>query len=78
VPGCSERSASARGSFTDDFGWEPEMLMSGISYEETVTIFETAGGRLLVVAPENAHPGGVMSRTYFVAPHDGITAGRSN
>jgi SAM-dependent methyltransferase len=48
-------------------GWEPEMLMSGIPYEETVTIFETAGGRLLEAAPENAHPGGVMSRTYFIA-----------
>jgi SAM-dependent methyltransferase len=50
------------------FGWEPEMLMSGIPYEDTVTIFETAGGRLLDAAPENAHPGGVVSRTYFVAP----------
>jgi hypothetical protein len=51
-------------------GWEPEMLMSGIPYEETVTIFETAGGRLLDASPENAHPGGVVSRTYFVAPRD--------
>jgi SAM-dependent methyltransferase len=52
-------------------GWEPEMLMSGIPYDETVTILETAGGRLLDAAPENAHPGGVTSRTYFVAPRDG-------
>jgi SAM-dependent methyltransferase len=52
-------------------GWEPEMLMSGIPYEETVTIFETAGGRLLDAAPENAHPAGAVSRTYFVAPRDG-------
>jgi hypothetical protein len=37
--------------------WEPEMLMTGIPYEEAVTIFETAGGRLLDAAPENAHPG---------------------
>jgi SAM-dependent methyltransferase len=51
--------------------WEPEMLMSGIPYEETVTIFETAGGQLLDAAPEDAHPGGVVSRTYFVAPRDG-------
>ena len=37
--------------------WEPEMLMTCIPYEETVTIFETAGGRQLDAAPENAHPG---------------------
>jgi SAM-dependent methyltransferase len=53
--------------------WEPEMLMTGIPYEDMVTIFETAGGRLLEAAPENAHPGGVVSRTYFVAPRDGVT-----
>jgi SAM-dependent methyltransferase len=51
-------------------GWEPEMLMSAIPYEETVTILEAAGGRLLDAAPENPHPGGVVSRTYFVAPDD--------
>ena len=58
-------------------GWEPEMLMSGIPYDETVTIFETAGARLLDAAPENAHPGGVVSRTYFVAPRDGGAASES-
>lgn len=58
------------------WGWEPEMLMSGIPYEETVTIFETAGGRLLDAAPENAHPGGVMSRTYFIARRDGAPVDR--
>jgi hypothetical protein len=41
--------------------------MSGIPYKETVTILETAGGRLLDAAPENEHSGGVVSRTYFVA-----------
>jgi SAM-dependent methyltransferase len=51
----------------EHLGWEPEMLMSGIPYKETVTILETAGGRLLDAAPENEHPGGVVSRTYFVA-----------
>jgi SAM-dependent methyltransferase len=56
-------------------GWEPEMLMSGIPYEETVTVFETAGGRVLDAPPEDAHPGGVMSRTYFVASRDGGAAG---
>ena len=54
-------------------GWEPEMLMSAMPYEETVTIFETAGGQLLDAAPENPHPGGVISRTYFVAPRDGAS-----
>jgi SAM-dependent methyltransferase len=52
-------------------GWEPEMLMLGIPYEETVAIFESAGGRVLHAEPENPHPGGVVSRTYFVAPRDG-------
>jgi ubiquinone/menaquinone biosynthesis C-methylase UbiE len=51
-------------------GWEPKMLMSGIPYEETVTIFETAGGRLLEASPEEAHPDGVVSRLYFVAPRE--------
>jgi SAM-dependent methyltransferase len=49
-------------------GWEPEMLMSGIPYEEMVAIFETAGGRLLESPPEDAQPSGVVSRVYFVAP----------
>ena len=53
-------------------GWEPEMLMSGIPYEETVTIFEDAGGRLLDATPESSHPSGVVSRTYVVAPHDNV------
>jgi SAM-dependent methyltransferase len=54
-------------------GWEPEMLMSGIPYEETVTIFETAGGRLLDVPPEDPHPGCVMSpvRTTLRRASDG-------
>ena len=51
-------------------GWEPAMLMSGIPYEETVTIFETAGGRLLDSTLESGLPGGVVSRTYVVAPRD--------
>ena len=51
-------------------GWEPEMLMSGIPYEETVSIFEAAGGRLLDATPESSHPSGVMSRTYVIAPRD--------
>ena len=53
--------------------WEPEMLMSGIPYEDVVRILETAGGRLLEAAPENPHPGGVVSRTYFVAPGNHVT-----
>jgi SAM-dependent methyltransferase len=51
-------------------GWEPEMLMSGIPYEEMVTILETAGGQLLDATPESRHRGGVVSRTYIVAPRD--------
>ena len=55
-------------------GWEPEMLMSGIPYEETVTIFETAGGQLLDATPESRDPGGVVSRTYVAAPRDDVSA----
>lgn len=51
-------------------GWEPEMLMAGIPYDETVTIFEAAGGRLLDATPERPHSEGVLSRTYVVAPRD--------
>ena len=53
------------------------MLMSGIPYEETVTIFETAGGRLLDSTLESGLPGGVVSRTYVVAPRDGGAASES-
>ncbi len=70
------RSARAVGAsprfLYERLGWEPEMLMSGIPYEEMVTIFETAGGRLLHADPENSHGGGVISRTYFVAPGDDL------
>ena len=66
------RAAGVRPTFLyERLGWQPEMLMSGIPYEETVTIFETAGGRLLDTPPEDMLPGGVVSRLYFVAPDDG-------
>jgi SAM-dependent methyltransferase len=51
-------------------GWEPEMLMSAVPYEETVRIFEAVGGRLLDAPPEERHPGGVISRTYYIAPRE--------
>jgi SAM-dependent methyltransferase len=50
------------------FGWRPEMRMSGVPYEETVAVFEGAGGTVLDVSPESTDPGGVVSRLYFVAP----------
>src|SRR5262245_5311802 len=50
------------------FGWEPEMLMSGIPYAETVAIFEAAGGRLLEASSEDTNRSGVVSRVYYVAP----------
>jgi SAM-dependent methyltransferase len=49
-------------------GWRPEMRMSGIPYEETVAVFESAGGDVLDTSPESVDPGGVVSRLYFVAP----------
>ena len=39
------------------FGRSGAVFVPGIPYEETVTIFETASGRLLDAAPENAHRG---------------------
>jgi SAM-dependent methyltransferase len=59
-------------------GWEPEMLMAGIPYEETVATFEDAGGLLLDALPEETHPSGVVSRVYFVTPRTtepGTTSG---
>jgi SAM-dependent methyltransferase len=50
------------------FGWQPEMRMSGIRYEQTVAVFQGAGGEVLDVSPESTDPGGVVSRLYFVAP----------
>jgi SAM-dependent methyltransferase len=52
-------------------GWQPDMPMSGIPYEETIAIFESAGGRLLDATPESSDPGGVVSRVYYVAPGEG-------
>jgi len=50
------------------FGWQPEMRMSGIPYDETIAVFESASGHVLDVSPESTDPGGVVSRLYFVAP----------
>jgi hypothetical protein len=49
------------------FGWQPEMRMSGIPYEETVGVLEAAGGRVLDASDTSTDPGGVVSRIYFVA-----------
>jgi SAM-dependent methyltransferase len=49
-------------------GWQPEMSMSGVPFEETVAIFESAGGRVLDALPESSDPGGVVNREYYVAP----------
>ena len=66
------RAVGVRPTFLyERLGWQPEMLMSGIPYEETVSIFVTAGGQLLDSPPEDTLPGGVVSRLYFVAPEDG-------
>jgi hypothetical protein len=53
------------------FGWQPEMRMSGIPYEETVGVLEAAGGRVLDVSETSTDPGGVVSRIYFVGPGAG-------
>ncbi|MBM3672745.1 MAG: class I SAM-dependent methyltransferase [Actinobacteria bacterium] len=50
------------------FGWQPEMRMQGIPYEETVAVIESAGGSVLDVSDESTDPGGVVSRVYFVVP----------
>jgi ubiquinone/menaquinone biosynthesis C-methylase UbiE len=50
------------------FGWQPEMRMSAIPYEETVALLEGAGGVVLDASDESTDPGGVVSRLYFVAP----------
>jgi ubiquinone/menaquinone biosynthesis C-methylase UbiE len=63
------RAAGVRPAFLyERLGWQPEMPMSGIPYEETVAIFESAGGQLLEALPETSDPGGVVSRVYYVGP----------
>jgi ubiquinone/menaquinone biosynthesis C-methylase UbiE len=63
------RAAGVRPGFLyKRLGWQPEMPMSGIPYEETVAIFESAGGRLLEAQPATSDPGGVVSRVYYVGP----------
>ena len=52
-------------------GWQPEMRMSGIPYEETVEVLEAAGGRVLDVSETSTDPGGVVSRIYSVGPGAG-------
>jgi SAM-dependent methyltransferase len=52
------------------FGWQPDMRMSGVPYEETVAVFEGAGGNVLDASDESTDPGGVVSRLYFVAPRN--------
>ena len=48
------------------FGWQPEMPMSAIPYDEVVAVFESAGGKVLD-APETGGADGVFSREYYVA-----------
>jgi SAM-dependent methyltransferase len=60
------------------FGWQPEMRMSGIPYEETVAVLESAGGRVLDVSDTSTDPGGVVSRIYFVGSGAGAGSGAAS
>ena len=48
-------------------GWEPEMLLNAIPYEETVAILEGAGAEVLD-ATESTVGDGVVNRIYFFTP----------
>jgi ubiquinone/menaquinone biosynthesis C-methylase UbiE len=48
-------------------GWEPNMTMAAIRYEETVAVLESAGATVLD-APENTVGDGVINRVYFFTP----------
>lgn len=52
----------------EHLGWQPEMRMSGIPYDEMVAIFASVGANVLDASPESTDSGGVVSRVYFVAP----------
>lgn len=45
-------------------GWQPDMPMSAVPYNETVAIIEGAGGQVLD-APETSIGDGVVNRIYF-------------
>ena len=69
------RAVGVRPTFLyERLGWQPDMPMSGIPYEEAVAIFESAGGLLLDATPESSGPGGVVSRDYYVAPREGAAS----
>ena len=46
-------------------GWQPEMRMRAVPYDDVVATVEAAGGCVLD-APESAAPGDVVSRLYFL------------
>jgi SAM-dependent methyltransferase len=47
-------------------GWQPEMRMRAMPYDDVVAVVEEAGGSVLD-APESSAPGDVVSRLYFLA-----------
>ena len=50
----------------DRLGWTPDMPMSAIARDETVAIFEAAGGKVLRSTGPTNEPGGVESFYYYV------------
>ena len=48
-------------------GWQPDMTMAAVPYEETVAILEAAGASVLD-AQENTIGDGVVNHMYFFSP----------
>ena len=49
-------------------GWRPPMTMTGIPRDETISVFESAGGTVLDVDPPSRDDYGVESCLYYVTP----------
>lgn len=63
------RAAGLSARFLYRRGWQPEMLMNAIPYDETVAILEDAGGEVLD-ATESSVGDGVVNHIYFFARAD--------
>src|SRR5262249_31117691 len=69
------RAAGLSARFLYRRGWQPEMLMNAIPYDETVAILDHAGGEVLD-ATESSIGDGVVNQIYFFARAAGTVPDR--
>jgi SAM-dependent methyltransferase len=68
VTGALRAVGVSRRFLYERLGWRPEMHMTAIPQDETIAVFERAGGVVLYVDPPSPDEGGVESCFYYVAP----------